>query len=442
MEDKRDKVFEEVFMNVNYKETEFLYGQLDELFLSLISQIEIKIPEEASTGDEWSTLEKQFDVWDDKIAQDQDGEAYVNQVKRIYGSVLNNSFWERNDNGLLEFIRPLSIWIDRMNKPHSFVQLLYYHQRMTQLKHLLEMFHGQATREAKTYRHLFEIGMKAVDVKDEQYFQIVYDENEHIQCANSSCNYIRWIKRELLDHPRIDWLRGSVIEQTALNRLYQNLKYADLAYRKRQIKGRNVEMLDPYRVHFNMFGCQNVKGRFHLQGNMNGFVGSRDSDKAIIVGFSGTEILSLKNWKTNVCQYFGRLDLVYAQAAGLVRSVWMGKSHRKDFKDSRVIVCGHSLGGGLMQYSVGAMNKDDIVGYGYNSAGLSRSNMREFWKPWSDNILHLYQPMDVVFLLPFSCQIGKSVKSRKVVVGAFRAHLLGSMRRGAGVYRREYARLR
>ena len=175
---------------------------------------------------------------------------------------------------------------------------------------------------------------------------------------------------------------------------------------------------------------------------MNGFVGSRDSDKVIIVGFSGTELLSLKNWKTNVCQYFGRLDPVYVQAAGLVRSVWMGKRHRKDFKDLRVIVCGHSLGGGLMQYSVGAMNKDDIVGYGYNSAGLSKSNMCEFWKPWPDNILHLYQPTDVVFLLPFSYQIGKSVKSQRFVFGAIRAHQLGAMRRGAGVYRREYARLR
>lgn len=171
----RDKVFEEVFMNVNYKETESLYGQLDELFLSLISQIEIKIPEEASTGDEWSTLEKQLDVWDDKIAQDQDGEAYVNQAKRIYGSVLNNIFWERNDNGLLKSIHPLSIWIDRMNKPYSFVQLLYYHQRMTQLKYLIEMYHEQASRQTRTHRHLFEMGLMAVGVKDEQYFRIVYD---------------------------------------------------------------------------------------------------------------------------------------------------------------------------------------------------------------------------------------------------------------------------
>lgn len=329
-EDKRDKVLEDVFRNVNYKETEPLYEQLNELFLSLTSQIEIGISEEVSFGDVWATVEKQLDVWDDIIAQNQDGEAYVNQAKRIYGSVLNNIFWERNDKGLLESIHPLSIWIYRMNKPYSFVQLLYYHQRMIQLKHLIEMYHGQAPRQTRTHRHLFEMGLKAVGVKDEQYFKIVYDENEHIQCASSSCNYIQWIERELLDYPRIDWLRGSVIEQTARKVLYQNLKYADLAYRKNQIKGRNVELLEPYRVHFNMYGCQNVKGRFHLQGNMNGFVGSRDSDKAIIVGFSGTELLSLKNWKTNVCQYFGRLDPVYVQAAGLVRSVWMGKRHRKN----------------------------------------------------------------------------------------------------------------
>ena len=71
-EDKKDKVLEEVFRQVNYKEAEPLYGQLNELFLSLTSQIEIEIPEKASSGDVLATVEKQLDVWDDKIAQNQE----------------------------------------------------------------------------------------------------------------------------------------------------------------------------------------------------------------------------------------------------------------------------------------------------------------------------------------------------------------------------------
>ena len=92
-----------------------------------------------------------------------------------------------------------------------------------------------------------------------------------------------------------------------------------------------------------------------------------------------------------------------------------------------------------MQFAVGVNGKDNMFGYGYNSAGLSTHNLQEIRFDRKLNIYHLYQPMDVVFVLPFTSQLGKSVKSGKFVIGAIRAHLMGSLRRQAGAYRNSVA---
>ena len=88
-----------------------------------------------------------------------------------------------------------------------------------------------------------------------------------------------------------------------------------------------------------------------------------------------------------------------------------------------------------MQFALGVNGKDDMFGYGYNSAGLSMHNLQEIRFDKELNIYHLYQPMDAVFVLPFTSQLGKSVKSKKFVIGAIRAHLMGSLRRNAGAYK-------
>ena len=59
-----------------------------------------------------------------------------------------------------------------------------------------------------------------------------------------------------------------------------------------------------------------------------------------------------------------------------------------------------------------------------------------------DNIFHLHLPVDVVFILPFAYQLGKSVNSNKTAFGPFRAHLIGVMRRNSGKYRHEYEGVR
>ena len=224
--------------------------------------------------------------------------------------------------------------------------------------------------------------------------------------------------------------------------LSRNLKYADLARRKHTTTGNPVEVLDSYEVHFPRYGGKNIKGRFRLQGNMNGFIGTRrDKDNTIVVGFAGTEPSSPKNWWTDLRQFLGYLDPVCIQADGLVNAVWMGKQHKAGYEKSPIIVCGHSLGGGLMQYAVALMNKEDITGYGYNSAGLSPKNANRLDPIDYDRIFHLYLPNDFVFKLSSCKQLGKSVKMDKVVTSRCKAHCLGTMRANLKTHGNDVAKL-
>lgn len=443
------KTLRSLFEGVDYMEVSKSFEGLEQTFLALMEKINLELPENPTERDIWIVLEKNADNWDQIIANRNRelGDKYRSQAMGIFSAVNYN--WQnliKNDEVKdFETIEPIRIWFSQLQAPYSFSHLLYTHQRLRQLKQMIELYQRNADQETKTSCHLFERGVALLHKNAEDYLRRVFDTTEEGEYSNT-IHLLSWLKNWLYSYikkPQIDWIKEKLERETAAEALYQHLKYADLAYRNHTKKGKVVETLKPYALHIKKYGGMNIKGRFHLSGNMNGFIGYKN-DMTIIVGFSGTEILSRKNWKTNICQYSGRLDPVYMQAAGLIHSILMGKSHKKGFKDSKVIVCGHSLGGGLMQFSMGMNHRhtEEMEGYGYNSAGLSMTNMRdmEIYKPL--NILHLYQPVDVVFVLPFICQLGKSVKSRGMVVGPIRAHLIGGLRRYAGRYKNDVAVIR
>lgn len=168
---------------------------------------------------------------------------------------------------------------------------------------------------------------------------------------------------------------------------------------------------------------------------MNGFIGVRGNKApTIVLAFSGTEFFSAKNWITNISQYFGHVDPVYLQAVGLLYSTRLGKSHRCIFKDATIEVYGHSLGGGLMQFSVACNRDKSVRGYGYNSAGIDLVNANYFVYGDIPTIWHLYRRYDYVFKIPGTVQLGKSVASLGIDPKLITAHFISSIRRSAGKY--------
>lgn len=88
----------------------------------------------------------------------------------------------------------------------------------------------------------------------------------------------------------------------------------------------------------------------------------------IVIVFRGTKILSIKDISTNVEQFSNILPERYKWADNLVSRV------RSENKDSRIIVTGHSLGGGLAMYTGVREMLETVV---FNPAGLSRGVLND-----------------------------------------------------------------
>ena len=421
---------------------------MESLFQLLLEDYDLNMTEDASDNGVYHQMENLLNKWEENIpSRSRDLDVYFELSHDIYRQIETSYINSREERQreLPPSLEPLRQWIYESHYS-SFGWVLYHSQRMAQLRRLIELYQKNAPNRILTLRHLFEQGLKRDRVDADRYLEYVFDLDESRDSGNynilSFLSFDQEVNYPLLREENISWVTDRSEAMGIEENLSRNLKYADLARRKHTMKVYPVEILDSYEVHFPRYGGKNIKGRFHLQGNMNGFIGTcKDESKTIVVGFAGTEPTSLKNCWTDARQYFGYLDPVYVQAAGLVNAVWMGKQHKAGYEKSPIIVCGHSLGGGLMQYAVASMNKKDITGYGYNSAGLSSKNVNRLAPVEYDRIFHLYQSNDVVFTLSSCKQLGKSVKMDKVVTSRCKAHCLDTMRRNLKTHRREIAKL-
>ena len=87
---------------------------------------------------------------------------------------------------------------------------------------------------------------------------------------------------------------------------------------------------------------------------------------------------------------------------------------------------GHSLGGGLTQFTVAGLDDKLVVGLGYNSAGLSNMAVDLLKNKYQGSIHHLYLRYDQVFLI--GNQLGDYYVQNGDVGEPYRAHKLSTMR--------------
>lgn len=145
-------------------------------------------------------------------------------------------------------------------------------------------------------------------------------------------------------------------------------------------------------------------GMLEIPGAMKVIFGKLDEN--IVIGFAGTEITSkLSTLGTDIQQILSP-NLMYLRAAGIVSIM---RSHYP--KEQKIIVAGHSLGGGLTQAAIISnirnenVLEDNLLGAAYNSAGLSLItllidssliNSSEVIERASRNITHYRAPFDPV----------------------------------------------
>ena len=438
----------DICANVQSEEVMPLFDEMDSMFLSLTDGYEPGVTDGMSDEELIQTLESNLLMWNERISQQANQWSIFFEIARNIAYIINASV--RNGNNevyhhAIDGIEPLMQWVNYREDSYTFTYVVYFSQRMLQLRKLIELYRKETSKHTVTLRHLFETGLKKAGVPAGRYLQLVFDQEQARDFRRGDIQsllmYESFSRNAHVSPKRIHWIANGEWSEEIEERLSQKLKYADLAYKRHFTKGILTEVLDSYKVHFGMYNGEDINGEFHLQGDLNGFVGcSRSKPHTIIIGFSGT--VSARNWITDIRQYFGCLDPVYVQALGLVRAIWAGKQHKKGFRNSPIVVCGHSLGGGLMQFAVASMNTDGMMGFGYNSAGLSKRNVERLPRGFkSSNIYHLYLPYDVVFRLPFAYQLGRSVRLQKTVLNPLKAHKLGVMRANLRRHRNEIAKL-
>ena len=427
----------EIFGNVIYSEVKHLFDEMESVFVSLTENYSLELSEELSDTELYQIIESSLSKWNEDIYMRADEwEKYFEMARNVCSAIQNTVNPEDFEmvQKVNEGLRPLLVWLYQNNTDYSYVWLLYHFQRMTQFKKIAELYSKDAGKEVMTWRHLFEEGLKKeYKVNPDNYLSRIFDLSESNSYHYHGLSFLLIQQQTtifgFIRKANINWEQRRRTAKTREYQLSENLKYAALAYRKKRVKGFPVETLDKYKIHYPKYKGKDIDGVFHLQGNLNGFIGiRRNKAHTIIVGFSGTEPKSPCNWKTDFMQYVGFLDPTYEQASGLLNSVWRSKRRSDEYKDSPIVVCGHSLGGGLMQYAIAKLDMKDIKGYGYNSAGLSKKNIELLPGNDYNNICHLYLPCDVVFKLPFAYQLGISVKMDTKVRNPIKAHFIEVMR--------------
>lgn len=161
---------------------------------------------------------------------------------------------------------------------------------------------------------------------------------------------------------------------------------------------RKIELPDVIR---GMESYNQSTGMLEIPGSMKVIFGKLEKD--IVIGFAGTEVTSkLSTLGTDIQQILSP-NLMYLRAAGIVSIM---RSYYS--KEQKIIVAGHSLGGGLAQAAIVSnirnenVLEDNFLGAAYNSAGLSlatlliASESERRIEQASKNITHYRAPLDPV----------------------------------------------
>lgn len=203
------KTIQTLFETIRYDEISGLFDRLEQSYSALTEPINLEIPEEASVEEVMASIERHAVLWDRIIERNQAGREYLHLAQNIIQTIIGRwkRFWEE---GLLydeEVVEPLQKWLDELNTPYSFAYLLYVHQRLRQLRQMVELYQRQADMATITSRHLFEQGFALLHTDSRRYMRMVFDHSDSYVYDNSlrfyifSCRflYVAWKTINRLD---------------------------------------------------------------------------------------------------------------------------------------------------------------------------------------------------------------------------------------------------
>lgn len=176
-------------------------------------------------------------------------------------------------------------------------------------------------------------------------------------------NVLRSLEGGVVSATRYRWSEGP-FGAVVNNTVREIFRYVDKAY------GEHLDVVTPARplsaedrqgLSAEVYDA--ATGMFCFPLGFKGWLGRETGENGrYVVAFSGTQLSDAGMLYADAEQAVGP-SLIYACAVGLVDLFTV--------PEKEIYVCGHSLGGGLTQFSVAACRHADVKGWGFNSAGLS-----------------------------------------------------------------------
>jgi hypothetical protein len=222
----------------------------------------------------------------------------------------------------------------------------------------------------------------------------------------------------------------SVLKRPMTELEERGIRMADYAYRGEQSHhGYKPTKIIP--VTFSKLPLKkNKQTLFDLNYGLRGALFMIEKDKttkglpnnAIYLMFSGTQ--SWHNIKTDVSQFL-HSDALYYAALSVMQEV---NKERQICNYPVLVVGGHSLGGGLAQFCVGASkDKSNLIGLGYNAAGLSNFFLSKVKGKKTRHFTHIFIENDPIhkwanqigrcIILPNQGWIGHSINNLTSYIG-------------------------
>ena len=234
---------------------------------------------------------------------------------------------------------------------------------------------------------LLSIGCKKLKLDKYSFCKYISKDINRCRKVLKPKSICRTIIEDILPLRKYLNLRSVSLKNTHIKEFREYFIIADYAYKDIAIYKNNKLSQKKWTSPKVKYRINNYKFRFNSM--VYGIVLENHNDE-VVVGFGGTEISRPLTFMIDASQ-IANVSPGYVYAVGLIEHI------RNCTPGKNIVVCGHSLGGGLAQFAT-ATQDDRVKAYCYNSAGLFEASYQKIkdFEPFSSNIYHYRLEWDYI----------------------------------------------
>jgi len=237
-----------------------------------------------------------------------------------------------------------------------------------------------STQVKKEIRHhnnqrffsLFKPTKDKAFIKELNYHAAIILPNYYISSFGSVCNALKKVNGKAIEE-----ITASMIAENKKSQIYQDYhttlskeeafnSFYDALYSYNGNPNFNQELIPDWLRNISYYHSET--GILDVKGDVRAYI--YEKDDILTIAFTGTQPATrIESVIADIIQLFDQ-SYLYALASGLLHLAL----EKKDYKKVKVI--GHSLGGGLCQFSVLTNSDPKVQGICFNSAGLSATTLQ------------------------------------------------------------------